>query len=343
MGLRGQLGLLGEGDLGATAIVGDGEGLDEALRGAGDEGQLDVDPVRAGGVVDDGPALQGRGLRGRLGEAGVGCVGEEDAVGGLPDGDLREVGDLQAAGAGSYIGEGKATQALVAVGVEELEIVVDVGVEGGIEEAYLGGAGELEGANGAGVGDDGEEGPLDDGGGLSSLLGGISGLEVEEAAGEDGAGAGDLDAGATDGGVEVRGGNDAAVLAEAEGEGLELLVERGSGVVVGSGDAAAVAVDGSEGLEDVVELGSGEGDGDGLVAGDAAGVFEEAYAVFVEGDVRDGELVGLRYCLRLGGCDGGVRLGLGGGTDGEKKAEESRDRGDAHGHDLSYGWGAIAA
>ena len=77
---------------------------------------------------------------------------------------------------------------------------------------------------------------------------------------------------------------------EVEREGLELLVERRGGVVAGAGDAAAVEVDGGEGLEDVVELGGGEVDGDGLVAGDAAGVLEEAYAVFVEGDAGDGEL-----------------------------------------------------
>ena len=68
VGLRGELGFLGEADLGAAGVDGVGERLDEALRRAGDEGELDVDPVGAGGVVDDGPALQGRGLFG-----GGGC------------------------------------------------------------------------------------------------------------------------------------------------------------------------------------------------------------------------------------------------------------------------------
>ncbi len=96
----------------------------------------------------------------------------------------------------------------------------------------------------------------------------------------------DFDAGAADGGVEVGGGG---VVVEREGQGFELLVERRGGVVAGAGDAAAVEVDGGEGLEDVVELAGGEVDGDGGVAGDAAGVLEEADAVFVEGDAGDGE------------------------------------------------------
>ena len=126
-------------------------------------------------------------------------------------------------------------------------------------------------------------------------------------------------------------------VAEGEGERLELLLERRGGVVAGAGDAAAVEVDGGEGLEDVVELGGGEVDGDGLVAGDAAGVLEEADAVFVEGDAGDGELVGCRRCGRFGGRDGGVGLGLGGGDRGDKKADEGRDRECAHGRNLSYG------
>ena len=114
----------------------------------------------------------------------------------------------------------------------------------------------------------------------------------------------DFDAGAADGAVEVGGGG---VFAEAEGEGFELLVEGGGGVVAGAGDAAAVEVDGGEGLEDVVELAAGEGEGDGGVAGDLAGVLEEADAVFVERDAGDGEGVACG-CLR-GGCGGWLSAG----------------------------------
>ena len=62
MGLRSELGFLGDGDFGAAGVDGLGERLDEALRRAGDEGELDVVPVAAGGVVDYGPALEGGGL-----------------------------------------------------------------------------------------------------------------------------------------------------------------------------------------------------------------------------------------------------------------------------------------
>ncbi len=153
---------------------------------------------------------------------------------------------------------------------------------------------------------------------------GLGGAEVdgEEAAGDVDAGAVDGDAGAADGVVEVDVGG---VGGEGEGEGFELLVEGGGGVVAGAGDAAAVEVDGGEGLEDVVELGGGEVDGDGLVAEDAAGVLEEADAVFVEGDAGDGEGGGGRG---LGtGLGAGLELGGGGGR------EEGQEDGgsDAHG------------
>ena len=65
-------------------------------------------------------------------------------------------------------------------------------------------------------------------------------------------------------------------------------------------------VDGGERLEDVVELRGGEVDGDGLVAGDAAGVLEEADAILVERDPGDGKLRG----------DGGVGAGSRGLRDG---------------------------
>ena len=97
----------------------------------------------------------------------------------------------------------------------------------------------------------------------------------------------DLDARAADGVVEVDGGG---VFAEAERQGLELLLQRRGGVVARAGDAAAAEVDGGERLQDVVQLCGGEVNGDGLVAGDAAGVLEEADAVFVERDAGDGKL-----------------------------------------------------
>ena len=86
-----------------------------------------------------------------------GSVREEDAVGGLPDGDFGDVAQFEFAGAGSVVLDGEVAEALVAVGVDELEVAGDVGVEGGVEEADGGGGGELEGADFAGVGDDGEE------------------------------------------------------------------------------------------------------------------------------------------------------------------------------------------
>ncbi len=163
MSLWGKLGVLRDWDVGAAGVDGLRERLKEALWGARDERELNIVPVGADGVIDDGPALEGGGLR----RAGGWSGGQEDAVGGLPDGDLGDVGDTEVAGAGSVVLKGEVAESLTAVGGDELKITGEVGVEGGIEESYLGGEGELEGADGARVGDDGEEAAL--GCGESSL------------------------------------------------------------------------------------------------------------------------------------------------------------------------------
>jgi hypothetical protein len=96
---------------------------------------------------------------------------------------------------------------------------------------------------------------------------------------------------------------------------------------------------GGERLEDVVELCGGEVDGDGLIAGDAAGVLEEADAVFVEGDAGDGELRG------CGGFGAGGWLGrsFGGGLGclcggGEGKCKEEGGEADCLAHADRYFW-----
>ena len=66
-----------------------GQLLDERLRRAGDQRQLDVGPVLAQRVVDDGPALEER-LARRLGR-------NDQPIGRLPDGDGADVADEQVA------------------------------------------------------------------------------------------------------------------------------------------------------------------------------------------------------------------------------------------------------
>ena len=90
-------------------------------------------------------------------------IGEEDAVGGLPDGDFGDVADVELAGAGAVVLQGQVAQALVAGAGEQLQVAGDVGVEVGVEQADLGGGREFEGADFAGVGDDGDEALLDGG------------------------------------------------------------------------------------------------------------------------------------------------------------------------------------
>ena len=273
-------------------------------------------------------------------------VGEEDAVGGLPDGDLGEVGDTEVAAAagGAFVEEGEVAEAAAAAPVEELEVVGEVGAEGEVEEADGGGGGELEGADGsclgAGVGGDGEEVSLGHGGGGGGDVGGrgsvgggtgVDGANVdganldgEEAAGEAAGGGVDLDAGTADAVVDVDGGGG---FAEGEGKKFELLLEGRGGVIGGSGDAAAAEIDGGKGLEDVVELGAGDVNADSLVAGDLPGVLEEADAVLVEGDAGDGELGGGVGGARDGGvCDG--RPGVAGLCGEEGRGEEGGGRED---------------
>ncbi len=86
-----------------------------------------------------------------------GGVGEEDAVGGLPDGNLGDVADVEVARAASVVLQGEVTEAFTAVVGDEFEVAGEIGVEAGIEESNLRGGGEFEGADGSGVGDDGEE------------------------------------------------------------------------------------------------------------------------------------------------------------------------------------------
>ena len=233
----------------------------------------------------DQPWRVAGGCCGGLGTFGV---GEEDAVGGLPDGDFGDVRELEFAGAGAVVVDGEVAEALVAVGVDELEVAGDVGVEGGVEEADGGGGGELEGADFACVGDDGDEGALVGGFGVGVRSGGGGGADFHgEEAACDGEGAGvHLDAGAADGAVEVRCGR---VFAQRERQVLELLIERRCRVVAGTRNAAAIEVDGSERLEDIVELAAGEGERYGGIAGNGSGVLEEAYAVFVERDAGHGK------------------------------------------------------
>ena len=126
-----------------------------------------------------------------------------------------------AVGGGAEVFEGEVAEALGAGGVEELEVAVDVLLEGGVEEMDGGGGGDFEGAGVSGVGDDGEVEAL----GLGRVVGRWrgTGFDGEQAAGDGDAGSADFDAGAADGGVELEGGG---VFAEGDGEGAELLVER---------------------------------------------------------------------------------------------------------------------
>src|SRR5262249_32061568 len=89
----------GDGDEGACGVEGFVQVHLEGNGSAGDQGEVDVGPVLVGGVFDDGPAVEG--CRRSLPR----FVGQDEAIGGLPDGHLVDVGDDDAAGA--LAGEGE--------------------------------------------------------------------------------------------------------------------------------------------------------------------------------------------------------------------------------------------
>ena len=177
MGLRGELGFLGEADFRAARVVRDGQRLDEALRCACDERELYVDPVCAGGVVDDGPALQRCGLAFGIGSR-LG-IGEENAVGGFPDGDFADVTDVKLAGSAAVVLQREVAKTLVARAGEQLQVAGDVGVQVGVEQADLSSGGEFHGADFTGLADDGDDAFL--AWRLIVLSGGVGDFDVEQA------------------------------------------------------------------------------------------------------------------------------------------------------------------
>src|ERR1700722_13522403 len=120
--------------------------LDEGMRGAGPEGEVDVVPVFTDGVVDDSPALQKR-LFLRL-------VGKDDAIGGFPDRHLADVTDVEIAITRAGGGKGHAANILIAGGGDESEVAADFELEIGVEDADGSGGIEIDAANFSCVGDE---------------------------------------------------------------------------------------------------------------------------------------------------------------------------------------------
>ena len=276
VGLRRELRAFRQSDDGAAAVVRLGELLDKGMGRAGDEGEFDVVPVFADGIVHDAPALQERLL------GGVGR--QHDAVGGFPDGHFADVADVEIAIAIAGGGNGHAADILIARGGDQAEVAGDFQAEVIVENADGGGWIEVEAAYFPGIGDEGDffgfDGEVGVGAGLA--------FDTEEFA-DDGRGraAADFDASAAQSAEQVGHGG---LFAEGETQGSEAMGERSFGVVVDAGDAAAGEIENGEGIEDVVELGAGEVDMHAVAATDAAQVFEEADTVFVENDAAHGKI-----------------------------------------------------
>src|SRR6266436_1972314 len=119
--LRRELHAFGKGDRGAATVEWLGKLLNEGVRSSGHEGELDIVPIFADGVVDDGPALQEWPLS-RF-------AGQNDAIGGLPDGHFADIADVEIAFAASGGGESHAANVLIARGSDEAEVLSDFGLQ----------------------------------------------------------------------------------------------------------------------------------------------------------------------------------------------------------------------
>jgi len=108
MRLRRKLHGLGQWNLGSPGVKRLGNVLHERLRRSGDKGKMHIFPVFADGVVDNRPTLQQRlGVR-----PCSGFVGQNDAVGALPDGHLADVADKDIALAATGGGDGHLAEIL---------------------------------------------------------------------------------------------------------------------------------------------------------------------------------------------------------------------------------------
>ena len=251
--------------------------MNERLGSAGDEGEFDIVPVFTDGVVHDGPALEEWFF--------TGFAGQDDAIGGFPDGDFADVADVELAIACAFGGEGHAAEILLAHGGEQVKILADFVGEVGLGELDGDGGSELDAADFARIADDGGE---------VNFEGGAAGdtrfaFDAEQAAGDDGGAGANLQTGAAESAIEFR---EVGFFFEREAESAEAFAERGFGIVVDAGDAAAGEVEDGERLENVVELAAGEIDADRFVAADVAEVLEVADAGLVEDDAADGEFGG---------------------------------------------------
>jgi hypothetical protein len=92
-------------------------------------------------------------------EWGRGCcflTGENDAVGGLPDGHFADVADVEIAIAGASGGEGHAANILIAGRGDEAEVAADFQFKIAVENADGGGGIQVDAADFTGVGDEGD-------------------------------------------------------------------------------------------------------------------------------------------------------------------------------------------
>src|SRR5579871_2852280 len=137
---------LGQGDNGPSNIERLGDVLDEGLRRACDERELNVFPILSDGVVDDRPALQERLL--------VRFVGKEDAIRTLPDRNLADVTHEDVAVAGTGGIEAHSAHITGSRGADESKVSSDFVGEFAFGEADGRARNKVEAAHLPAIGDD---------------------------------------------------------------------------------------------------------------------------------------------------------------------------------------------
>ncbi len=121
MGLRSGLRIRGDGNLWPARVERLRNRLDETLRRTGDERKLNIIPVGADGVIDDGPALDDG--------VAVGLARKDHAVGGFPHRHFADVADVELTLAGAERVEREMAQAGGVGRRKQLEIAIELSLE----------------------------------------------------------------------------------------------------------------------------------------------------------------------------------------------------------------------
>ncbi len=252
--------------------------LDERLRRARDERQLDVLPILTDRVVHDRPALEQRLAR-------AGRRRQHEPVRRFPDRDFAHIAHEQIALAGAGGRDREPPDVLIADRRDGGQVPPDFLVEIGLGDAN--GHARVEGdrLHVAGVGHEGKR--VNRRG--TAVDPALEALHAEQAADYARAGRPHFESGAAKRGQKLRA---RRLLAERQAQRAQPPIERRIRVVAHAGHTASAQIERRERFQDVVELAAGEGDRHLLVAANLAEVLEIPHPALVQHHAPHGQPVG---------------------------------------------------